>query len=406
MRVVEVGPVAPDVSIWRGLAAASDPEAGAVAITVRPDIRRAGWLGVDLLAALGVRRDVSGVGRNADADWALVPAWFRAWPVRELAVLRSDLLRPGLLEPLLLLAAQLDLTMWLVDGGGIDDAHARFREAWVGSRASADTFRAHWRAVRPKAHARAREEDSPFPVVPDADFPLFRAAARHGLDPDDFARVDALFLSCLEDALGWARSASPTVGGCKDRLGGLLRPMGSLARMTVAVRAHQVALFREGWLLRVDVPGLLASTDLADRDTGPRAGAWRALRAYREPWRGTVCALAAAGLSIDAICGLTVADAAPDGSSVTVDGPVVPLEPEAALFLRAQRELRLDELANDGDQLIGWEEGDRGWRAVVTALNAAARELDATFVGRHVTRRDPTLRRWTSGHWFALERLD
>jgi len=80
---------------------------------------------------------------------------------------------------------------------------------------------------------------------------------------------------------------------------------------------------------------LLAAGDATVAAAAADPGPWRKLRAYRDPHRGAVCALTAAGLDIAAQQQLRVANVTDDGAGVHTGGRFVQVHRDAAVYLRA-----------------------------------------------------------------------
>lgn len=82
--------------------------------------------------------------------------------------------------------------------------------------------------------------------------------------------------------------------------------------------------------------GTAGSADQAAASAVTAPTTWRRLAAYREPYRGAVCALAAVGLGIDDMCELACSDVDAAGTQVTFGGTAMDIPAGAEVFVRAQ----------------------------------------------------------------------
>src|SRR6476661_4103355 len=72
----------------------------AIWVEIRPDLKRSAVIAGDILAALGKRRDVAGLGRNENEDIALAIAWLRAYDITGLVATEAQRLSPLCLRQL------------------------------------------------------------------------------------------------------------------------------------------------------------------------------------------------------------------------------------------------------------------------------------------------------------------
>lgn len=151
--------------------------------------------------------------------------------------------------------------------------------------------------------------------------------------------------------------------------------------------------------MHVDLPALLGTASTSPSAAARTAEVWQRLRAYRLPVRGAACALAAARLGTAEVCAITLADAAGDGTSVTIDGRRVPIEHDAAEYVAAQRLLRLASGAPQTAPLLATSTGAAvSNKGLARMLSEARTELGIIVTPRRVERAAPdgatTLRRW------------
>lgn len=169
---------------------------------------------------------------------------------------------------------------------------------------------------------------------------------------------------------------------------------GTLGQFVTDVRGLQVAALWRGLLVQVDIPALLGTASAAPSAAARGPQVWRRLRAYRFPVRGAACALAAARLGSTAICAVTLADTAADGTAVTVGGRPVSIEPNAAAYVAEQRLLRLAAgVPADGPLLATTAGKPMSDKALARLLSEARTELGIVVTSRLVERAARTGRR-------------
>jgi hypothetical protein len=163
------------------------------------------WLGCDLLLALGKRFDALLAEHVRIRAWELTAVWLQAEAVEHLFVIRAHTLKVGALQRLHALQQRTGVHLCLVSARAELTAAQRqvFGEVNL-EKLSADVCVRHWqqmaRACR-AAHVRRLAEA--YPLVPPADFTVFRAVCRWVLDPASFAIVDRTFTAALADTLTW-----------------------------------------------------------------------------------------------------------------------------------------------------------------------------------------------------------
>lgn len=348
----------------RALHASHDPDRGLLVLSA-PTAPQPSTLSSAVLNALGATGSLRLVGRVADTTLEVVLPWLLAYRVRHLLLTRADRMPSASLQHALELAAAAGITVWTT-GAPLHDLH---RQVLAGRRAqtlTAEEFLTAWNTATAQAQPVEPDETgltarpAAWPPMPADDFPTFRAAMRRCLPADVFAAADALFLATMTDAR--ARLAPLLCGDndavraveqdrpgvvCLDRtalekqvsryLHTLIGASTSTPEVTVRLRAAQVAAFRLGWLLSVNLDRVVATADepsvAARRD--PRT--WQALRLFRYPYQGAICVLAGLDLDNNTIRALPAGAVAGDGSTVTVHGHRFPVPPPARVMLRAQR---------------------------------------------------------------------
>jgi hypothetical protein len=390
-----------------------------VGVLARADYRRRKVLAEDILTALGVHSDASGAARDEGLDWLLAHAWLAAHQVRDLIIGHVEWLSPALITEVALLAAGTGSRLWLLTEPSLNDAQHETLTSWQPGSISWRDFAAQFPDVALFTSAATADDagtgapvagpEHGFPTtLPAEDFPTFRAACRRVLAPAQFAQVDAL-LAAKTARLARHLDEHPdatTPPAIADYLHQCYRNLPTETELLTATRAAQIVLFTRGWFLQVDTAGLLATA----ADT-PRPGArtphhWRRLGVYRQPHRGSICALAAADLDLTQMAGLTIADVAEDGSSITIDGRQRSVETGAQVYLRAQLPIRGATGATPGSPLLTRADGQPlAARAMADIINQARTDTGLAVTSRRVARERPRADRWFTRWGVSLQPL-
>ena len=397
------------------------PDRRRVAVLTRPGMRQRSWLAADVLAALGVSHDVTGIARGADSDWLLAMTWLLARDVEDLIVLRAESLPVPMLADLLLLAMGGGARLWLVMTPPRSDAFVQALDEWTAAEVGVDTLLDAWPElpdVRDPAAASPRggeqlelphTSDVP-PLLPDDDFPTFRAACRDALTPAQFGAVDALLTVELSLAERWLRGVGterPTPDDLSEQLLSRFAGCATTGELLATTRAWQVALFRGGWFLQVDLPRLLSVAAATPRPAQRSPQLWQRLAVYRQPHRSAACALAALGLDLRDIGALTVADVRRDGSAVRLNGHWRRTESGTAVYLRAAVILRALHGATPDEPLLAHPDGKVvSERAIADAISAARAETGLAVTSRLVARQRLSTGRWYTRWGLSLQRID
>jgi DNA-binding Xre family transcriptional regulator len=162
--------------------------------------------------------------------------------------------------------------------------------------------------------------------VPEVDFPTFRAAAHRLLDPDAFARVDAVYRAVLTVA----RSEACTLQVLARRSDADTRPAveATIQRMTVSavseaevltrLRAAQAGFFLEGTLLRVRLYRHRGQCGFSLRPRLPAPVVARLRTLCAPTAAGAVAIRVATGFSVDALVRLRVGDLIDRGQEIDI----------------------------------------------------------------------------------------
>jgi len=251
-----------------------DPGLGRVVVHPRPGAGTVP-LAQDVLAALGKDPEVLRAEGVTQRAAALAGTWLRAEATRHLVVLRADRLRRERCAELRALADQAGAVLWLVCHAPGSPAHlAEVSTGFCGIdtlsvRAKLPSSAINWEAAAAAIRADARPipggtgpDDEPgWGPVPSAPFPVFRAVAARQLDPDVFARLDAVYTQTLAAARAeagrWRAHRLPerpeTANRDRAALGALLQRLtvdaATSGEAMTRLRATQAGFFLEGLLL-------------------------------------------------------------------------------------------------------------------------------------------------------------
>jgi integrase len=180
-----------------------------------------------------------------------------------------------------------------------------------------------WRAALADLPAvGSRTDECGFPAVPDAAFPLFRAAAARLLDPAAFTRVDAVYRATYVRARGHAAALRHASGG--NCTGAVLQQLtinaASADEVLTRLRAAQAGLFADGLLLDLR-PGRHPPWELRAGCLRPRLdhSTVARLRGLADPVVAAAVTLARATAMTPAqLCALRRRDVTGDGARLRV----------------------------------------------------------------------------------------
>ncbi|MCF6507471.1 hypothetical protein E9549_08620 [Blastococcus sp. MG754426] len=348
------------------------PDAGTLAISMRPGSKYGNWVYRDLLAAMGKDRDYAAARTQSVADdRAVTQAYLRAHTIQRIVVVHCEWARARTRDEglgyLLELADDLDLDLDLVSEL---DRNSTARN-WVAA-TGGDLL--DWDPQRFQAPAEIieRRGTSAFPPeVPYVDFPLFRATCRRLLSPEEFRQVDNAYVFAFRSAraiLTGDLTEAETINFLRVQLASVVNP----AHAATILRACQAAAFVNGILLKIDLSslGYFIADATHRRLTGDEL---RLVRRLYAPWKAAAVVLTDAQLSIEQLLTLQVSDVT-DTGAVTAAGTPVPLCDEGRLHLRALRFQRCAEEAKRrtaATTRLFTSEAP----AIRTALHAARRDL-------------------------------
>jgi integrase len=395
----------------------TDLSAGRVGVLGRPGMRRPGWLAADTLLALGCRDDVRGAGRPGEASWTLLAVWLTTHRIQHLFIQHAWMLPETALERLLDLLEHAHCVVWLVGDNPVTDRHRNLLAPWTHNLHSGEDFMAAWADI-PIAPVRTTQEpwegeenevrDWPT-TVPDDDFTSYRAACRDLLPTEEFQVVDTAYQHAFADARTLLAQLGPegvTEETVARYLGRRWQDACTMAHFITTVRATQAAFFLADTYLQVDLDQLVGTATTMPRRALRSEATWRRLHAYPEPYRGAVCALAAAGMPVAEMRTLTVGNFDVATGTLWLDGTIVELEPASLPFVTAQHALRRIQGAVDGDPLLPSKTGTAlSENTLVNVINTARRELGVAVAPTRQDRKAITGDRWTTRWGISLQEL-
>ena len=387
----------------------TDPASGVVTVTARPT-RHAWGMGQAILAAMGVRNDLRGNGRNHGEDLEILTAWLHAHRVRMLVIRQADMLATHVLNDLLhiltALGADLALTVDDTATGGIYDwvelrcgtinhDPARLHAALAlhtrnapepHAAPSRSTGRTAIDAVRGTSETASQASDD-FPrVLPSADFYLFRARCRDLLAADEFAVIDQHYRHTFAAV---ARKPFADAAEASEQLAVMTAHSDNPGFALVTARAAQAAMFTHATLMKVHLPFFRSAVE---------AGHHRRLTddelrsCYRDPWRGAAVALYDADLSPTDISALAMRDITDTGDLTDHAPEHLPLSHHARLYLRALKHLRRTRGSPPSSPFFAQRSRD-----IAEGVRHAAVELNLPMRVPHQTERGRKTDRWQHG---------
>ena len=390
----------------RFLAALNRPDRHVLSIRARPAARRFGWLGRDLMEALGIRSELAGGGKyNFDASM-LAPVWLHVDGITDLIVSGAEAITEPHLVEMLLVAQAADVGLWLVADHILSAPLVAVLEDWPVEVIDQETFDQQWSPVSGAQPAPVGGLEERWPTaLPASDFPTFLTDVRRLLNREDADAVEHAYRAAVDLAATRFASTHITeeeiVSVLKEAMAGAV----TLARCVTAVRGVQVAEFAAGWHIQFDEAVFGGSGDHPIVATVADPLTWRRLVAYLPPYRGAVCAMFAAGGDPRLLAGITVDDVTADGTSVQVGGARLQLPAGAERSVRALRLERIFDGAAGDDLLFGWTDDPFHIRRFKIVVAEAARDLGLVFFAGRTIARSETPPKWLRRNGITVSRL-
>jgi hypothetical protein len=243
-----------------------------------------------------VRRLASG---NAEA-WRLARVWLRAEGTEALVVLGAEHLHAGAWSKAIALGREAPLALVLVhERVGLRRGHRELLASDDGPQeVGAEQF-IRWLSAERHRPSGARElfgapAHRRFPRVPDDEIPYFRDACRRALAPAGLREVEETAVKAIHATRRWlCRTERVTEASAAAFLVELTSSICDVNEELVLLRGAQAALWRAGWLLKVDA-SLLAAARGAEPDV-PLEEARERLRHCPHPRDAALGAVAIAG---------------------------------------------------------------------------------------------------------------
>jgi len=336
--------------------------------------------------------------------------WLLALGVREVVVDEAQMLPAKVLEEMIVLVVGLGIRLWLVAHRPLGDTYPAVLAAWPTEEASTeDLDRVFVRADDAPVSGTTEPETFSYPAVPSSEFLLFRARSRDLLSPDDFAFVDDRYLRAAAETREWLDTASRPIHAeaVARELRTVLLDFGSPEEMLTVLRAAAAVLFLADILLTCDASGFKASVVDQDWYLVRRHPDWRTLGGYRQPYRAAVCAMAAAGLSLEQVASLTCSNVDAAGIWATPgDGRTITVPAGGVAYVRAQLLSRKAQGAEATDLLFLTAEGaPASVRYLREALTEPTVEAGVELSSGRVSRRRPTPMQWASRLGIRIQSL-
>lgn len=297
------------------------------------------WIHEAILAGLGkTYGGATELARARSHAAGYVVAWLVAEGVKHMLMYDATVVADNDFRALAEIAALAGADLTIVTDGLLSGTSRKVIRRWTDRNATPSSLMSAIAASKAAADLAPpdsddRSEQIGFPTPPQSDFLTFRADARAGMTPEDFAVLDARYVEVAhafevpdrlaEEAL--SRRIYEWVVGCA-----------SAEETTVVLRAIQGVCFTHGIHVEVDLDGVLAAarSDSALRRLTPAQ--WDSLNTAVRPFYPSLAALVAAGVGTDSLHALPAQDVALDGTTVTFGGSALEVPLGGRKALRAQ----------------------------------------------------------------------
>lgn len=352
-------PAAPGSALW---------------LETRPDLRRSAVIAGDILAALGKRRDVAGIGRNENQDIALSIAWMHAYDIAALVLTEAQRLSPLVMRQIISVAKAAQVPLWLLHRAPRSDAFIHTLDRRQGHPGHLDEVPPP-RTWKPAAGVRPTLKAT----LPSVGFHEFLTACKATLSPAANARVALRHASTANRC----HQVLQRDGAEPDVLAHLaeeiLRTAPQDDLLVTDIRALQLAAWHNDVYLKSDLHLLLASSE---RQLNDPVTVDQTLIGYRQPHRAVAVTLAMHQVGVHAIHALQIQNATADGAAISpAGGRTIEMPQHAARAVRALLHLRAGRAAGPTSPLLDVSE-----RAVSQALNDANLDLNIRVHGRRAER--------------------
>lgn len=287
----------------REVVALNAPDRGVAVIDTPLNAYHLGPVAHQVFDALGQISTVAGGRVRATRhQLPLLTVALAARPVHHLAVDNAQRLGAATLGHLAGICLAADTRLWMIARYPTRAAFNQAVAAWPHSQAS-------WGAARRQLATTPGPPETvpvPFPTVPRTEFPFFLSVCQTDLDPGAYRQVHDAYYATLEQAqsaLGGRPDATTTLSVLRR----LLADAGTVDHAQTIARAVTAAAFNAEVHLSIDTARFRAAV-AAEPWLCARRASYDELWVHRRPERAAVGALAAAGLSVDDLCAVTIAD--------------------------------------------------------------------------------------------------
>ena len=361
-------------------------------VIARPSAKSIHSMAGDLMRTFGATRDLYSRAQGANTLLNMASAWSLASGVTDLYIGEAqDMHEDSILESLEF-TQRSGARLHLIYSFGETFTHADTLLRLGGTNQPYETLPEPIRHPDryPAPLRPTPPETLPLAAMPDEEWMTFRAAYLHTLDGQELAVADRIY----NDAYQQTRATSPTD---KEAVTGLIASLwdvygvGRFER-TIAVRAVQAGLFRDGSYLRVEHGSLERwVTQYLLNPLQPHH--YMALRAFSDPWRAAATVLHAQHVESEEMLSLRALDVDHDGNIPSLG---VALPPDAGTIVAAQRWRQL--IVADADPPLF----DKSVNALRQGIRKVVTELDLPLVTYW---RKQSGDRWTQKHGIRIEAI-
>lgn len=395
----------------RGLLAQNAPERGVIVLTATPANEGLAPITRALLEAMGKDPQLTGGATcSTRYGWPLLAPWLLALGISDVVVDEAQVLPAKVLQELIVLVVGLGIRLWLVAHRPLGEDYPAVLAAWPAEDATTRELNEVLAvAVLPPGTAGGEPTRTVFPSVPATGFHRFRADCRDLLSASDFAIVDERYLSAADDARSWLVDAPRPLHA--EAVARMLRKVlldcSSPDEMLTVIRGSAAVLLFADILVTCGTDEFRAVVVDQPWYLVRRHPDWKALAGYRQPYRGAVCALAAAALPLGAMTELVCSEVANDGNwAEDAAARRARVPNDGRVYVRAQLLARQDAGASGSDLLFMTAEGEPATvRYLREALTEPTVEAGVKLASGRVPSRRATPMQWAARLGIQIQSL-